>query len=364
MVEFKKSARTKGEWIWIHDGSPVYTVDSDLKTWTKVEYTGTNDSPDAPSNTAFWNPFDGKRGPYSGGMLTALESGITTEGSEHYMEGTLNGTTNTKVMYFKHGRAQEGTWEQDTEDNKFVDFSTARIGCWVSDQKSFTIASGLTELQFNNVDLQGRYPKTGFLAIEGIKLDSSDAMDWKLGDMTVYEDSSGDDDVRVLLEPDDTAGIAVKVHFGSESSLAELLGTDSSTLSYITVYAYPRDEDSDDGFGTGIRYATNAASIDTSDNADDYYENDFTAAFATALTAGIEYEIRLQGGSGQTTDVGNEVVVGIATAGADNPSFTRVYNMTHGVKVFGVKWAITDDGGNTLAGADGNTMKARAVVFG
>ena len=254
---------------------------------------------------------------------------------------------------------------REVGEDAFVDFSTARIGCWISDQKSFSIAAALTELEFDNVDLQGRYPRAGFLSIEGIKLDSADAMDFKLGDMEVYEDSGGDDDIRVLLEPDSTAGIAVKIHFGSEAKLAELLGTTESDLSHITVYAYPRDEDDeDDGFGTGIRHAANAVAVDNSANTDGYFENDFTTAFATALTSGDEYQIRLQGGSGQTTNVGNEVVVGMATAGDGHPNFTRVYNMTQGVKVFGVKWAITDDGGSALAAADGNTMRARAVVFG
>ena len=56
-------------------------------------------------------------------------------------------------MYFKHGRTQEGAWLQDDGvDDSFVDFSTARIGCWVSDQKKFDLSSSSTEIEFNNVE--------------------------------------------------------------------------------------------------------------------------------------------------------------------------------------------------------------------
>lgn len=364
MVEFKKTARTKGQYFWIHDGSPVYTVNEALTDWSTVEYEGTSDPPTTSLTLeGLWNPFDGKRG--AGTILSVLEGAITTVGQEHYLEGTLNGAPDTKVIHFRHGRAQEGTWIQEVGDDSFVDFSTATIGCWVSEQVTFAPDGSAKTVTFKNVNLQGRYPRAGFLSLEGASgVNFPLAAGLKLGNMTVIEDSTEDDDVKVLLEPTATEGIKVTVQFGSEAKLAELLGTTASTLTHLNVIAYPRD-DSDDGFGAGLKHSANAPAIETTAETEGYFEQEYAGAFApTALTTGDEYEIRLRAGSSATALTGNEVVVGIATAGADHPNVTRVFNVTLGTKVFGVQWSITASDGSTALANNDADLTFRAIVFG
>ena len=365
MVEFKKTARTKGEWVWIHDGSPVYTVTADLKTWTKQMYDGDAAVPTViPAGAEIWNPFDDQRGIKAGGVLSFLAGAVTTTGAEHYIQGTLDGAAATNVMHFKHGRAQEGKWQQEATDDSFVDFSVAAVGCWVSEQVTLVNDASANEISFKNVDLQGRYPRTGFLSLEGLETTTL-AKGMKIGKMEVFEDSTEDDDIKVLLEPEATAGIKVTVQYGSSAKLKSWLGIPTaSAFSHLNVVAYPRD-DSDDGFGTGVPYSTTAIPALDTTAVNGLFEIEYTAAYSAALTEGTEYEIRLRGASATAAgnDVGNEVAVAIATSGDGNPDITRVFNVTHGTKVFGVKWAVTAQDDSALVAGDAN-MTFRAIVFG
>ena len=58
--------------------------------------------------------------------------------------------------------------------------------------------------------------------------------------------------------------------------------------------------------------------------------NTFSNDFSTDLTPNVEYEIRLRGGDGtaEANNIGNEVVVGLVTAGAGHPSVSQDFNVS------------------------------------